>query len=330
MRCSHGVHARSGASSRPARAHADRVPAPLPPRPQRGPRAPARDAPGEGLGHANTSTRSTTYASTCADYATSLGDDRDIPSYIRTERGLGYRFIGPVACWSGFRTRVASAGPRWAPATSGRWTARSGRCAMSGPVMRPRSAARRRAWVSCSPAGAGARGFVLGVADGASGCGRRRSLPPRFGRPPSARPGPFAVRSSAVGEDGDERSFAGMYELVLGVAPDASRMPSDRVRRERPTAGSRVRPDAGARMAVIVQRMVVARAAAAWRSRRPDHRGPAIVRRDRRSRSRGAAGLGPDGRRRVDGAGRHAHRATDPRSAPSTDRERGASRSRPG
>ena len=33
-------------------------------------------------------------------------------------------------------------------------------------------------------------------------------------------PGPFAVRSSAVGEDGSSASFAGQYETVLGVGLD--------------------------------------------------------------------------------------------------------------
>ncbi|MEO8462022.1 MAG: PEP/pyruvate-binding domain-containing protein, partial [Chloroflexota bacterium] len=32
--------------------------------------------------------------------------------------------------------------------------------------------------------------------------------------------GPFAIRSSGIAEDGVERSFAGMYETVLNVAPD--------------------------------------------------------------------------------------------------------------
>jgi phosphohistidine swiveling domain-containing protein len=69
--------------------------------------------------------------------------------------------------------------------------------------------------------------------------------------------GPFAVRSSGISEDGVDRSFAGMYETVLGVAPDdlgtaveqclASADAARVTEYERGTTG---------RMAVIVQRMV--------------------------------------------------------------------------
>lgn len=74
--------------------------------------------------------------------------------------------------------------------------------------------------------------------------------------------GPFAVRSSGISEDGVERSFAGMYETVLEVAPEnldeaverclASAAAARVTEYERETAGG---------MAVIVQRMVTAVAA---------------------------------------------------------------------
>ena len=104
-------------------------------------------------------------------------------------------------------------------------------------------------------------GFVLGVADGASDAGGDDPVAALRAAARALDPGPFAVRSSAVGEDGDERSFAGMYESVLGVAPDDV---PDAVERVRASADGRVLAydrAAGARMAVIVQRMVVARAA---------------------------------------------------------------------
>ena len=69
--------------------------------------------------------------------------------------------------------------------------------------------------------------------------------------------GPFAVRSSGISEDGVDRSFAGMYETVLEVAPDdlgtaverclASARAARVTEYERGTSG---------RMAVIIQRMV--------------------------------------------------------------------------
>jgi pyruvate,water dikinase len=70
-------------------------------------------------------------------------------------------------------------------------------------------------------------------------------------------PGPFAVRSSGVAEDGAEHSYAGMYETVLGVPADRLAEATDRViasgRAER-VAG--YAPGVAGRMAVIVQRMV--------------------------------------------------------------------------
>ena len=69
--------------------------------------------------------------------------------------------------------------------------------------------------------------------------------------------GPFAVRSSGISEDGVDRSFAGMYETVLEVAPDDLAAAVERclvsARAERVSDY-----DGGAsdRMAVIVQRMV--------------------------------------------------------------------------
>jgi len=74
--------------------------------------------------------------------------------------------------------------------------------------------------------------------------------------------GPLAVRSSAVGEDGERSSFAGQYETVLGVAPDVDEI-WDAVRRvwasafhPRATAYLRERGESGGAMAVVVQRLV--------------------------------------------------------------------------
>jgi phosphohistidine swiveling domain-containing protein len=70
-------------------------------------------------------------------------------------------------------------------------------------------------------------------------------------------PGPFAVRSSGISEDGADRSFAGMYETVLEVAPDDL---STAIERCLASAGAarvtEYEHDTGGRMAVIVQRMV--------------------------------------------------------------------------
>ena len=70
-------------------------------------------------------------------------------------------------------------------------------------------------------------------------------------------PGPFAVRSSAISEDGLDRSFAGMYETVLEVAPDDLDAAVDRCLAS--ASATRVAEYEGGtngRMAVIVQRMV--------------------------------------------------------------------------
>ena len=71
-------------------------------------------------------------------------------------------------------------------------------------------------------------------------------------------PGPFAVRSSAVAEDGAARSFAGMFETVLGVATEDLEAAVDRC-----LASAAARRVAaydvgrhGASMAVLIQRMV--------------------------------------------------------------------------
>ena len=69
--------------------------------------------------------------------------------------------------------------------------------------------------------------------------------------------GPFAVRSSGVSEDGVDRSFAGMYETVLEVAPDDLGGAVERCLAS--ARGTRVAEYDGAahgRMAVIIQRMV--------------------------------------------------------------------------
>ena len=76
--------------------------------------------------------------------------------------------------------------------------------------------------------------------------------------------GPFAVRSSAVGEDGDRHSFAGQLDTVLDVDGDVDAL-ADAVRRcWRGAFGARVldyRTRSGsvseaARIAVIIQRMI--------------------------------------------------------------------------
>ncbi len=70
-------------------------------------------------------------------------------------------------------------------------------------------------------------------------------------------PGPFAVRSSGIAEDGAEHSYAGMYETVLGVSSDGLAEATDRVIASGQAARvARYAPATAGRMAVIVQRMV--------------------------------------------------------------------------
>jgi rifampicin phosphotransferase len=69
--------------------------------------------------------------------------------------------------------------------------------------------------------------------------------------------GPFAVRSSAVGEDAAEHSYAGLYETILNAAPEGVPAAVDRCLAS--AAGERVTGYGGGingRMAVIVQNMV--------------------------------------------------------------------------
>jgi phosphohistidine swiveling domain-containing protein len=74
--------------------------------------------------------------------------------------------------------------------------------------------------------------------------------------------GPLAVRSSAVGEDGQRSSFAGQFETVLGVSPDVDEV-WRAVRRvwasafhPRVMAYRRERGEGAGAMAVVVQRLV--------------------------------------------------------------------------
>ena len=100
-------------------------------------------------------------------------------------------------------------------------------------------------------------GFVASVGFGdAPPDARRSALADAAARLGS---GPFAVRSSGVTEDGAERSFAGMYETILNV--EASDLPHAVDRCLAGATADRVadygRGDGdGARMAVLVQRMV--------------------------------------------------------------------------
>jgi len=74
--------------------------------------------------------------------------------------------------------------------------------------------------------------------------------------------GPFAVRSSGVAEDGAERSFAGMFETVLGVHTQDVVAATERVLasgHSARVAGYQAANDG--RMAVVIQRMVDSAAA---------------------------------------------------------------------
>ena len=70
-------------------------------------------------------------------------------------------------------------------------------------------------------------------------------------------PGPFAVRSSGISEDGIDRSFAGMYETVLEVAAGEVRAAVARcVASAHDARVAEYGRDTNGRIAVIVQRMV--------------------------------------------------------------------------
>ncbi|ANY25150.1 PEP/pyruvate-binding domain-containing protein [Gordonia terrae] len=103
-------------------------------------------------------------------------------------------------------------------------------------------------------------GFV--IAD-ASVDGALDDVTARFGHLVAAGTTPVAVRSSAVGEDGDDQSFAGQYDTVLGV--DSVDAFTDAVRRCAASVHSRrasaYSGHAAPTMHVVVQRMVDARAA---------------------------------------------------------------------
>jgi phosphohistidine swiveling domain-containing protein len=90
--------------------------------------------------------------------------------------------------------------------------------------------------------------------------------------------GPFAVRSSAVGEDGSDASFAGQFDSILHVHDDAL---MDAVRAcwascwsERALAYRRVHGFDAAAMAVVVQRQVDAAVAGVLFTRNPDPSSP--------------------------------------------------------
>ena len=90
----------------------------------------------------------------------------------------------------------------------------------------------------------------------------------------SLGPGPFAVRSSAVGEDGSTASFAGQFDSILHVQEDAL---MDAVRAcwascwsERALTYRRIHGFTAAAMAVVIQRQVDAAAAGVLFTRNPD------------------------------------------------------------
>lgn len=77
---------------------------------------------------------------------------------------------------------------------------------------------------------------------------------------------PLAVRSSAIGEDGAERSAAGQYETVLGVRGPELRAAVARVRSSTERASAY---GAGRDIAVVIQRQVPATRAGVAFSRDP-------------------------------------------------------------
>lgn len=106
----------------------------------------------------------------------------------------------------------------------------------------------------------------------------RRALRAALG--PLLASGPVAVRSSAIGEDGAERSFAGMFETVLGVGDEAAAL--DAVRRCLASGSSArareyARTSAPIPVGIVLQRMIGARAAGVCFTVDPAGRDHAIV-----------------------------------------------------
>jgi pyruvate,water dikinase len=74
--------------------------------------------------------------------------------------------------------------------------------------------------------------------------------------------GPFAVRSSGIGEDGAELSYAGIYETVLNVPADELAEATERcLASARAHRVGEYEPASDGRIAVVIQRMVAAVAA---------------------------------------------------------------------
>jgi pyruvate,water dikinase len=93
-------------------------------------------------------------------------------------------------------------------------------------------------------------------------------------------PGPFAVRSSGVTEDGADHSFAGIYESVLDVSADELATATERVLSSaRAARAEGYEPGRNGHMAVLVQRMVAPVAAGVALTADPisGDRGTAVV-----------------------------------------------------
>ena len=120
--------------------------------------------------------------------------------------------------------------------------------------------------------------------------------------------GPFAVRSSGVAEDGAERSYAGMFETVLGVRTEDVVAATDRVLASGHSARvAGYEAAADGRMAVADPANDRAGRGRRCAHRRPDRRRPANLRRHRRPGDGGSTRLR---RRRSEMSGRS---ATGPR-----------------
>jgi phosphoenolpyruvate synthase/pyruvate phosphate dikinase len=81
--------------------------------------------------------------------------------------------------------------------------------------------------------------------------------------------GPFAVRSSAVAEDTDERSAAGQYETVMGVTARGLREAVRRVLRSAGSERARMYSGGVSPIAVVIQREIPAGRAGVAFSRDP-------------------------------------------------------------